>query len=445
MWRIAGWALGSATLIALVLAALSYRPIVPGQNSREGAHSAEGATDQDDSEPHAISLSSEALRGLRLQLTEVRLQQFAETIVVPGIVVERPGRSVVEVTAPISGIVTRIEREPGEVVEPGQSLFEIRLIHEELVQLQADFLRTTGELAVLNLDLERLAKPLQLGAIPIRSVWRQEYEKQKREVVSGAQREALRLHGLSEQQIENIVSEKKLLPQLTVTLPQDRTALPPRLHNSIFQLQEVNVIWGQHVEAGDRLAVVTDHAELFIEGQAFTHDVEAIRRAAKEQLPLAATVQPHGEERERIEGLVIHYLAGRIDQESRAFHFYVTLPNTAEFRDEPVDGQRFLGWTHRPGERLHLHVPVKARSECIVLPAQAVVQEGVEYYVFVSHGDHFDRRSVQVEYRDASRVVVANSGALSPGEQVVTTGAEQLLVGLRLKGTARPAGSGHRR
>ncbi len=453
-WNIALWLAVPAILIAIGWVARSSQwfhrdvltQMVQGEGAQQRGDSAGAGTKHPSHvDSQALSLSPEALRGLRMQLTEVKLQKFVQTITVPGIVVERPGRSVVEVATRVSGIVARIGCVPGDVVQPGQGLFEIRLIHEDLVQLQADFLRTMGELAVINLDLERLAKPLQTGAIPVRRVWEQEYEKRKHEVVSRAQRESLRLHGLSEKQIEDIVSEQKLLQQFEVTLPPDSPALPPRLPNSVFQVQEINVTWGQFVEAGDRLAVLTDHAELFIEGQAFAHDVGAIRRAAKERWPVSASMQAGNDQREQISGLVIHHLAGRIDRESRAFHFYVTLPNTAELRDEPADGQSFLGWTHRPGERLQLHVPVQQWPECIVLPAEAVVQEGLEYYVFISHGDHFDRRSVHVEYRDASSVVVANTGALSPGEQVVTSGAEQLLVGLRLKGSAGPAVGSDRR
>lgn len=448
------WLAGAAILVGLGWVAWSSQwfhhenlaRTLRGEGARRHADSVDaGAKHGSRIESQSLNLSPEALRGLRVQLTEVKLQRFMETIVVPGIVVERPGRSVVEVTAPISGIVTRIECEPGDIIQPGQSLFDLRLIHEELVRMQADFLRTMGELAVINLDLERLAKPLKSGAIPVGKVWEHEYEKQKLEVVLRAQRESLRLHGLSEKQVQDILAEQKLLQQLTVTLAPDPAALPPRLPNSVLQVQDVTVTWGQHVEAGDRLAVLTDHAELFIEGQAFAHDVEAIRSAAKERLPVSATLQTRDDQREQINGLTIHHLASRIDRESRAFHFYVTLPNTAELRDGPVEGQQFLGWKHRPGERLHLRVPVKLWPECIVLPAEAVVQEGLEYYAFISNGDHFDRRSVHVEYRDASSVVVANTGALAIGENVVTAGAEQLLVGLRLKGSAVSAGHGENR
>ena len=55
-----------------------------------------------------------------------------------------------EVTAPMTGVVTRIYPIQGEAVRPGQPLFEVRLTHEDLLQLQAEFLRTVEELDVIG-------------------------------------------------------------------------------------------------------------------------------------------------------------------------------------------------------------------------------------------------------------------------------------------------------
>ena len=83
-----------------------------------------------------------------------KLQSFTKTISVPGMIVERPGRSTVEVTAPMTGIVTRIYTIEGEAVEPGAKLFELRLTHEELVQSQAELLQTAEELDVIGREIE---------------------------------------------------------------------------------------------------------------------------------------------------------------------------------------------------------------------------------------------------------------------------------------------------
>jgi hypothetical protein len=62
-----------------------------------------------------------------------------------------------------------------------------------------------------------------------------------------------------------------------------------------------------------------------------------------------------------------------------------------------------------------------------------VAQDGIENYVFVPNGDHFDRRTVHVEYRDDLSVVIENDGALFPGDDVALNGAQQLQLALKNK------------
>ena len=82
---------------------------------------------------------------------------------------------------------------------------------------------------------------------------------------------------------------------------------------------------------------------------------------------------------------------------------------------------------------MQLRVPVEQWKDRIVLPVDAVAQEGVETFVFLQNGDHFDRRPVHVEYRDQLWVVVANDGSLFPGDTVALTGAHQMQVALKNK------------
>jgi multidrug efflux pump subunit AcrA (membrane-fusion protein) len=97
------------------------------------------------------------------------------------------------------------------------------------------------------------------------------------------------------------------------------------------------------------------------------------------------------------------------------------------------NGQRFINWRFKPGQRTQLRVPVEEWTERIVLPAEAVAQDGAETYVFQQNGDHFDRRPVQVEYRDLTAVVIARDGSLFPGERVALSGAQQMLMALKNK------------
>ena len=82
---------------------------------------------------------------------------------------------------------------------------------------------------------------------------------------------------------------------------------------------------------------------------------------------------------------------------------------------------------------MQVQVPVEQWPDRIVLPVDAVAQDGAEFYVFQENGDHFDRRPVHVEFQDQVSAVIANDGSLYPGDTVAYTGAHQLQMALKNK------------
>ena len=97
-------------------------------------------------------------------LQPVKLETFRRSITVPGIIVGRPGRTRVEISTPMAGVITHVHAVQGEAVDPGTLLFELRITAEELVSTQTDLLRTVGELDVENREIARLSKVTESGA-----------------------------------------------------------------------------------------------------------------------------------------------------------------------------------------------------------------------------------------------------------------------------------------
>jgi cobalt-zinc-cadmium efflux system membrane fusion protein len=190
---------------------------------------------------------------------------------------------------------------------------------------------------------------------------------------------------------------------------------------------------GEQVVAGQELCVLADQCELLIEGRAFEDDAVRLQNAAKEGWSVEAKLMASEKLTEKIQGLKILYLADRIDPESRAFRFYIRLPNSIALDQRPSDERRYIEWRFKPGQRMQLRVPVEEWPNCIVLPIDAVVDEGAEMFVYRQNGDHFDRVSIHVEYRDREFVVVANDGALFPGDIVAGQGAYQIHLALKNK------------
>ena len=408
-----------------------------GEAADEHDHDHAAESDHKHVEADAVKLSQAAEENVGLRLAKVELGAFERTITVPAMVVERPGRSTVQVAAPLTGVVTRIWPLQGETVAPRQPLFDLRLTHEEVVEAQAQYLRTAEELDVVQREIDRLEKVAADGAIAGKTLLERKYEQQKLEGVFRAQRQGLLLHGLSPAQVDDIVAKRALVGSMTVAVPREEERPAPERNPDdpprLFQVEELKVDKGQHVKAGDPLCVLADHSRLYIQGKAFEQDVPVLDKAADKDWRLTAVVETADGKRLSVPDLPIVYVANKVEPESRAFLFYVQLPNQLVRTAERPDGHRFSTWQFKPGQRVELLVPVERWADRIVLPLDAVVQDGPESYVFEKNDGHFDRRAVRVEYRDQYSAVIANDGTLTPGKMVIVSGAYQVHLAMKNK------------
>jgi len=400
-------------------------PAVGGPSAE--AEPGEGRADHDE-HGEAVELSEQALKNIGFEPYTVRLSTFVRRINMPGMIVERPGRSQIQVAAPMTGIVTKINVMEGTAVEPGTPLFELRLMHEELVTVQADFVRAAETLEVVRSELRRL-QSTEEGVIAGRRILEQQYEERKLEAELRAGRQALLLHGLAPEQIDEILTQGKLFQVQSVLAPAHEHDRDDCRADHLFHVQSLPVKIGQLVEVGQVLCVLADHCELFVEGRAFEDDLAALRRSVENDWDVSAALAGGGGE--SIEGLKILYLADRVDESSRTFRFYLRLANRIEQERRTETGLRFLDWRYKTGQRLEVYVPVERWENRIVLPAQAVVREGAECYVYRQEGARFERVPVHVEYQDRRSAVIAADGSLTPGEAVAAAGAFQIHLALK--------------
>lgn len=476
-----GWLWCSGLLGGLLLGGLTFQTWGPpaqawvqqtiasrrAGNIAAAARASEGAHDHDDhaqDNANSLELSRQALANIGLTaefLRPVQLETFAREIAIPAIVVERPGRSRIEVSTPMAGVITHVHAVRGEAMPVGTLLFEIRITADELVATQTELLKTLGDLEIEQREITRLEEVTRSGAVPQKTLLERQYAKDKLDVLLAAQKEALRLQGLSERQIQDIIVSRRLLRDLQIFVPapdrhsddelqlvsdsqregsetrpelldaepsdavKDEEATPPLI------LREVLVHKGERVPAGATLAIVADLSELYVEGRAFEQDAHLLAAAVAQGWKVAAVFELAGREREVVPGLDLLYSASEVDVQSRSLRFYVRLPNTLT-RDVPSpNGLRFVEWKYRPGQRLQLRVPVEEWQQQIVLPVEAVVQEGVEAFVFRQNGDHFERIPVHVVFRNQTSVVIRNDGSIFPGDVVARRGAHQMQMALQ--------------
>lgn len=432
-------------------------------------HSHEGHDHAGHDEMSSLELTPQAMKNLGLapeSLKPIALSNYHRSITVPAIITARPGRTQIQVSSPLSGVVTHVHAVTGESVTPGELLFEVRLTYEDLVDTQSQFLKTISELEVENREISRLEKATLSGALSDKPLLERRYAKDKLEAALNSQREALRLHGLSAEQIERIQVERRLLRDLKIFAPDiDEHAKDEELHLTSVRLrsisyntheehedaaegrpliiEELKVQKGQGVVAGEMLCKLSDFSQLYIEGQAFEQDGPAIANAALEKWPISAILPtPKGDQ--IIGDLKLAFVGNSVNQDSRTLSFYVELVNEVLTDDVNAAGQRFISWRYRPGQRLQLQVPVETWQDQIVVPVDAVAKEGADWLVFQRNGDHFDRVAVHVRHRDQASVVIANDGAIYPGDVIALKSAHQMQIALKNKsGGAVDPHAGH--
>lgn len=403
-----------------------------------------------------IELSKQAWKNLGLRAGPVTTSSYEETVSIPAIVAERPGRTSHVVAAPLTGFVDDVFAVPGQAVEPGQPLFVLRLTNEDVVQAQTEYLKTLEALDVEAKEIARL-ESITSGVIAEKVILERKYERQKLEGLLKAQREALLLHGMTGSQADAIANDRRLLREFLIEAPaphdetepghllqhhpelagaeaaSDSAAEGHATDGPTLVVQDVPVRKGQAVEAGTALAVLADLSLLYLEGRAFERDAPALARAAEQgwevsAVPEQASPEPGGAG--AVGGLALAYVANQVDPESRDLRFYVSLPNEIVHESAAPGGGRFLTWRYKPGQRMQVRVPVRRYERRIVVPSGAVAEDGPEAYVFVQNGRTFQRRPVHLEFRDRDSAVIANDGGLFPGEVIALNAAHQLQMAL---------------
>lgn len=357
---------------------------------------------------------------------------------VPGAVVDRPGHSDRGVTSPAVAIVTQIHSFPGDIVKPGDRLFTLRLFSEYLQNTQKEYFSSTRETQLIEERMNRIRPLVDRGAVSKSEFIELESQLRRQAAVLQAHQQDLLTRGLNPKQIESVadgtfvstvdVVAPPLLRQRdnSVTMQTSLRKGGEPLSGLAYEVQSLNAELGQQVQAGQLLSTLADHSSLYIEGHAFKREAPYLERAA--QHGWGVTVEFAEDEPDHWPDLdqkfEIRYLSNSIDTESRTFDFFIPLGNQSRAYEK--QGETFVVWRFRPGQRVRLHVPVEELNDVLVLPASAVVREGPEAYVFQQNGDLFNRLAVQVLHEDRLNIVLANDGSVTPGLYLAQNSAASL-------------------
>lgn len=375
-----------------------------------------------------IIVSVQAQKNLGLTAKSIQPGVYWRTIAIPGMVVDRPGVSDRGIVSPASAVVSSIQRVAGDTVRPGDTLFTLRLLSESLQLTQTDLFKSTQEILIAQEKLKRLGKLALAGTESQFVVQEAENQVRRLEIATKAYRQELLTRGFNPEQV-NDVAEGKLVREITVVAPPRAVPQkPPTIlaDEQVYEVQELKVELGQQVVAGQTLCLIANHRSLAIEGRAFRDETRLLERSVKDGWPVDVDFEEDGEAGwpSLDQTFFIHHIANSIDPTTRTFAFLLRLEN--QVRTVERDGRTQLLWRFRPGQKLRLLVRAEKLENVFVVPADAVVQEGAEVFVFTQNVNTFERKGVHLLLRDGKNAVIANDGSLLPGSFVAQSAAAQL-------------------
>ena len=395
-------------------------------------------------EQTVLEISQQARKNLSLVSQAVRPQTYWRTVVIPGEVADRPGLSDRNVTSPAVGVVSAVHAYPGDTLRPGEPMFSLRLFSEYLQLTQTQLFQAQQETKIVQAEIDRLSSAISTGAVSRSKMIELQSEISRQNTLIQAARQELLSRGLTPDQVQQIESGTFVSTVDVVAPPvQDSGTLThhtaAREHQQVnsaeasqqapsiaYEVQELAVQMGQQVQAGQLLGNLSNHKLLYIVGHAFKREAKFLERAAQERRPIEVEFADDGAESwpELPQTFNIRHLANSIDTNSRTFDFYIPLTNQSRAYDD--NGRVFVVWRFRPGQRARIHVPVEKFEDVFVLPAEAVVREGPEAYVFRQNGNLFERFPVHILYEDQRSVVIANDGSITAGAYFAQSSAASL-------------------
>jgi len=434
---------GPAIVVAVLFAGWTFRKqLFPQQETT--AASEDDASGESAEKQTILEISEQARKNLSLVAKAARPQSYWRTVVIPGEVDDRPGLSDRGVTSPAVGVVTAIHAFPGDTMRPGEPLFSLRLFSEYLQATQTQLFKARQETAIVQAEIDRLSGAVNTGAVSRSKLIELRSEISRQNTLIQASRQELLTRGLTPGQVQQIETGTFVSTVEVVAPPvRDFDAFANRpapqeiqqvnFVNQLaqdqpiaYEVQELAVELGQQVQAGQLLANLSNHQMLYIVGHAFKREATFLEKAAQEGRPIEIEFaeDEEGSWPELEQTFKIRHLSNSIDTNSRTFDFFVPLSNQS--RSYGDKGRVFLVWRFRPGQRARIHVPVEKFDDVFVLPAEAVVREGPEAYVFRQNGDLFKQIPVHVVHEDRRSVVIANDGNITAGAFLAQNSAASL-------------------
>ncbi len=358
----------------------------------------EGPTAPDSTEVHDVTFSAEQYKRAGITVGSATERQVPVMVQATGIV-DVPPTAMVSIHVPIAGMVKKHRILPGAHVHKGELLCELE--HQDIIQMQQDYLENASQLSYLMADAQRQQTLLaeEAGAA------------KKSELAASTYQMALAKH-------QGLQAKLRMLGINTKALTAANIQTAIRVLSPIDgYVKSVKVTQGAYVNPQDIMFEIVDKRHMHLELKVFERDAASIvekqpltfRAAATGNTPMKASI----------------FLTGKtFDAVERTVNIH------AHLQDEK-DGDKLL-----PGMFVQAEILTSTKGAS-VLPISAIATDGDVNFVFVrtttKEGEsNFRQVPIKVLSRYENDAVVSLPTELSKSQMIVLTGAVKLQAQLSL-------------
>lgn len=293
------------------------------------------------------------------------------------------------VSHPFSGRVAKVHVSVGDWVEEGKPL--ITLESQEVGDAKSEFYKAVADLELSQLNLEREQHLMKQEIGLQKNLVAAEAAFKIAQSTAEAAEKTLHVLGFTEEQVREIAQTHQISPQITLFAPISGRVV-------------VNeAVLGALVDASTEILRIIDTTVLWADAEIYEKDIAKVRTGQKVEIVVPAYP-------EKVFSGAVSYIGSLVDETTR----------TITVRAEVANPDAEL----KPGMFADVKILLNGDSAMLVVPDQAILQDGNAKIVFVQVGDLYERREVESGSLDGAYRQIL--GGLEAGDKVVVQGNYQL-------------------
>ena len=352
----------------------------------------------------SVSLSDPDRQLIGLKVEPVSARECRSTLKAMGKLLAPQTKTAI-VGYAFAGRVSEVQVQIGDWVEKGQKL--VTLDSQEVGTAKCDYFKAVADLELAKLNFDREKRLLDSGIGIEKNFAAAEAELKIAQENRDAAHKRLHVLGFDEPELEEITELHQIHPAITLFAPL------------AGKIVKNDAVLGALVDQTTQLMTIIDPKTLWVDAQIYENDLAKVKIGQKVEVRVPAYPE------EVFPGTVI-YISDVVDEQTRTIAVRAEVDNAA---------QRL-----KAGMFADVALLMMEDRDALVVPRDAVLEEGLQQVVFVKSGESFVSRTVHTATIDGDCLKVLDG--LKPGEEVVTAGNHLLRSRLK-QGVLEQAGHHH--